>query len=248
MGIMTRFKGRNAFSAHLRGNQLIERGDVAKAKEYHDKALKLYEEAYNAGYREANIVMAYGVLTMRYGGYERARELFLECERLPGLDHKDKKQLRINYSVCQWKLGNLDKAIELMQEAARNGKTSLIYTTLGYYLIERGVRDGDFTEAIAFNNEAYEYDEDDAGTLDNLGQLNYHLGEREKAYEYFSRAFRAKPTQVPTLYFIAKMNYENGNLEKARQFSEKCLEGNFSALCSISRKEAEALHELIAKA
>ena len=135
----------------------------------------------------------------------------------------------------------LDKAIELMQEAARTGKTALIYTTLGYYLIERSLKTGDFEEALQFNLEAYGYDEDDAGTLDNLGQLYYAMGEREKAYDFFKRAYEAKPTQVPTLYFIAKMNMENGNIEKARQFAEKCLEGNFSALCSISRGDAEKL-------
>ena len=241
MGFMTKLKGRRAFSAHLQGNQQIERGNTAKGKELHDKAISLYKEAYDEGNRDSNVLMAYGVLLMRYGEYEKSRDLFLMCDHKPGLDKKDRKQLRINYSVCQWKLGNLDKAIELMQEAARTGKTALIYTTLGYYLIERSLKTGDFEEALQFNLEAYGYDEDDAGTLDNLGQLYYAMGEREKAYDFFKRAYEAKPTQVPTLYFIAKMNMENGNIEKARQFAEKCLEGNFSALCSISRGDAEKL-------
>jgi len=245
MGFIANFKGRNAFKNHLQGNQYIDKGEKEKAQEKHDAAMKLYKEAYDGGNRNPNILMAYGVLKMRYGLYEEARDLFLMCERMSGLEKKDKKQLRINYSVCQWRLGNLDKAIELMQEAARTGKTAVIYTILGYYLIEKALETNDFSEALSFNQEAYEYDEDDAGVLDNLGQLYYYMNEREKAYDYFSRAFRIKPSQVPTSYFIAKMNLENGDLEKAKQFAEKCLDGNFSALCSISREEAETLLENI---
>ena len=181
MGFMANFKGRRAYSTHIRGNQAIDKGDIAKAAELHRQALKLYSEAYEAGCHDVNVVMAYGVLLMRFGEYEKARDLLLSCEHMPGLDAKSKKQLRINYSVCQWRLGNLDRAIELMEEAASNGKTAMIYTTLGYYYIERGIQTGDFAQAIAFNQEAYEYDEEDAGVLDNLGQLYYAMGETDNA-------------------------------------------------------------------
>ena len=71
------------------------------------------------------------------------------------------------------------------------------------------------------------------------------MGETDKAYDYFKRAFEQNPSQVPTLYFIAKMNHEKGDDEKARGFIQKCLEGNFSALCSISREQAQALADEI---
>ena len=121
----------------------------------------------------------------------------------------------------------------------------MIDTTRGYDDSNFGIQTGDFAQAIAFNQEAYEYDEEDAGVLDNLGQLYYAMGETDKAYDYFKRAFEQKPSQVPTLYFIAKMNHEKGDDEKARGFIKKCLEGNFSALCSISREQALALADEI---
>lgn len=238
-------KGRRAFQWHIRGNQLMN-SDPAKGKAMHDKAIQMYKEAYDAGCREGNIVMAYATLLMRFGQYERARELFLECEKLR-MDDRSKKQLRQNYSVCMWRMGNLDRAIEILKDMERHGKSEFIYTVLGYYLIEKALQTGDFEEALRYNTEALEYDEDDPGTLDNLGQLYYHMGDPDKAYEYFAHAFREKPTQVPTLYFIAKINHERGNDEKARQFIDKCLGGNFSALCSISREQAQALSDEIGK-
>ena len=244
MGLFVNFKGRRAFQSHLRGNQLIERGEVQKAKPLHDKALEQYEEAYAAGCRDAAVMMGFATLLMRYGQYERSRELLLMCEKMK-LDAKARRQLKQNYSVCQWKLGNLDKAIELMKDVERGGKTAFIYTVLGYFLIEKAIQTGVFEEAVSYNKEAYEYDEDDAGVLDNMGQLHYAMGDVDTAYDFFARAFRAKSTQVPTLYFIAKINHERGNHEKARQFIDKCLEGNFSALCSISKEDAEKLSDRI---
>ena len=242
---MVNFKGRRAFQTHLRGNQLIERGEIAKAKEFHDKAMEMYKVAYDAGCREPNVMLGYSTLLMRYGEYEKSRDILLMCDKMKGFDPKARRQLKQNYSVCQWRLGNLDKAIELLQDVERGGKTAFIYTVLGYYLIEKAIQTGDFTEALAYNTEAYEYDEEDAGTLDNMGQLYYAMGETDKAYDFLSRAYRAKPTQVPTLYFIAKINHERGNKEKARQFIDLCLAGNFSALCSVSKEEAQALSDEI---
>ena len=245
MSFAAKLKGRKAYQSHLQGNQLLDKGQTEKAAEKHKQALALYEDAYAAGCRECGVVMAYAVLLMRFGQYEKSRDLLLSCEHMKDLDAKSRKQLYINYSVCQWRLGNLDKAIELMKTAGSNGMTAMIYTTLGYYLILKAQQTGDFEEALTFNMEAYEYDEEDAGVLDNLGQLYYAKGDADKAYEYFSRAYSAKPTQVPTLYYIAKINHERGNDEKARAFIQKCLEGNFSALCSISREQANALKDEI---
>lgn len=245
MKFLVNYKGRRAFQWHIRGNQMMN-SNPAKGKEYHDKALQMYTEAYEAGCREGTVVMAYATLLMRYAEYEKSRQLLLECEKLR-LDDKSKRQLRQNYSVCMWRMGNLDRAIEILKDLERHGKSEFIYTVLGYYLIEKALQTGDFEEALRYNMEALEYDEDDPGTLDNLGQLYYHMGEKDKAYEYFAHAFREKPTQVPTLYFIAKINLERGNKEKARQFIDKCLEGNFSALCSISREQAQALSDEIGK-
>ena len=245
MSILTKFKGRRAYQAHIMGNQAIDKGEIERAKEQHNKALQLYEEAYNEGCRESNILMAWSVLLMRFGNYERAKDLLLSCEHARDLDNKSKKQLRIDYSICQWRLGNLDKAIELMESAASSGKTSLIYTTLGFYYIEKARETGDYTKAEEFNSEAMQYDEEDAGILDNMGQLYYIKGETETAYEYFSKAYNQKPTQVSTLYYIALINKERGNKEKALAFIERCVEGNFSALCQFSRDDALALKKQI---
>ena len=236
-----RLAGRRAYSRHVQGNQLIEKGQIAEGEAKHEEALKLYAEAYDAGLRESQIMMAYAVLLMRYDQCAKAKALLLECEKMKDLDAKARKQLRVDFAVCQWKLGELDKAIENMEAAASSGKTAAIYGTLGYFYIEKAKLTGDFSKAIEFNNEALEYDEDDAAILDNMGQLHYFMGDSEKAYEFFSRAFNAKPSQVATLFYIAKINLERGNYEKAKAFIDRCVEGNFSALATVTLEQAKAL-------
>ena len=132
-----------------------------------------------------------------------------------------------------------------MESAASNGMTAMIYTTLGFFYIEKAKQTGDFTKAIEFNNQAMEYDEEDAGILDNMGQMYYFMGEHDKAYEYFAKAYTAKPTQVASMYYIAKINLERGNLEKAQAFIEACEMGNFSALATVSHEQVNKLKEEI---
>ena len=236
---------RKAYTAHVSGNQLIDKGQVAEAKEKHDEALRLYEEAYKGGVRDSKILMAYAVLLMRYDRSEEARDLLLMCENDKGLDAASRKQMRVNFAVCQWKLGELDKAIENMEIAGSNGKTSMMYVTLGYFYVEKGRQTGDFSKAEEFNREALEYDDEDAGILDNVAQMHYFIGDHDAAYEWFAKAYRQKTTQVATCYYIAKINLERGNLEKAKGFIDKCLQGNFSALATITRADAQKLKEEI---
>ena len=88
---------------------------------------------------------------------------------------------------------------------------------------------GDYEKALAFNTEAYEYDDEDSITLDNLAQTYYRLGnDKAKAREFFQKAIELKPTQIDTLYFLAQYDIEEGNRDAAREKLEKALKGRFS--------------------
>jgi tetratricopeptide (TPR) repeat protein len=235
--------GRKAYMNHVSGNKLYDAGKADEARAKHRAALEQYESAISKGCERAAYIMAYGVLLLRFDQFEKARDVFLKAEKIPGLSKVEKRQLRINFAICQWKLGNLDRAIEQLQIARQDGANSMIYGSLGFMLIEKGERGGDYTEAIAFNREAYKYDEDDAVVLDNMGQLHLRMGEREKALEYFKRAHEIKPRQVDTLYYLAYLAIESGDSESAREYLDTALSGNFSALSTIKREEAQALRD-----
>ena len=240
-GITSELTARSAYKAHVTGNQLSDKGKVAEARAEHEKAIQLYEKALSEGVKKPVYLMAYGVLLLRFRRYEEAKEIFLKAEKSREITKPERAQLRINFAVCQWKLGNLDSAIEQLKIAHTTSRSGAIYGSLGYILIEKARQTGDFTEAIAFNKEGLEYDDEDAVLLDNMGQLYLSMGDKEQALEYFTKAHERKPSQVDTLYYLAKLAIERGEKDAAKKYLESAMTGNYSALCTTTREQAQEL-------
>ena len=230
MGFMDKFKaenaGRRAYGLHVQANRLYDEGKTAEAKAKHDQAIELYDQAMKGGCQKVSYIMAYGVLLLRYGRFDESKELFLKAEHTPGITKDEKKQLRVNFAIAQWKLGNLDSAISQLKIALNEGATGLIYGSLGYVLIEKARQTGDFTEAVEFNDKAMDYDDEDAVVLD------------KKAHEI-------KPRQVDTLFYLAKLSAEAGDKKKAVEYLDTALDGNYSALCTTTRQQAADLKKEI---
>ena len=212
-----------SFMASLKAQSAARKyqsGDVAGAE-------KLYDEAMSMGLKDPRYIISYSVLLLRTGEYQKSRELLVANQKNPLLTAESRRQLHINYSVCVYKLGETDKAIRILEAQHQKEPTGMIYQTLGYLYVEAG----DPEKAIAFNQEALEYDDEDPITLDNLGQTYYRLiKDKEKAKEYFHKALEQKPGQIDTLYFLALMDLEDGDKASAKEKLQKALEGRFSPL------------------
>ncbi len=91
---------------------------------------------------------------------------------------------------------------------------------------EEGIR-----KALAFNEEAVEYDDEDSICLDNMGQFQYRvLGDKEAAKPWFDKAHGIKPGQIDTLYFLSRYDLDRGDRAAAAEKLEKASEGRFSPL------------------
>ncbi|MDO4740180.1 MAG: tetratricopeptide repeat protein [Eubacteriales bacterium] len=244
MSFLNNFKARKAYMRHVEGNQCSDRGEVEKAKAKYEEALALYAEITKDPNCKHIYLEAYSVLLMRYRRFEEAMALLRRADKY-AMPKPDKLKLRVNYAVCQWKLGRLEQAIELMENVFHDLKNSLVYGSLGYMYIEQAVQTGDYSKAIEFNQAAYEYDEDDAVVLDNMGQLYLNMGEVDKALGYFEKAHELKPKQVDTLYYLAKIYHGQGKDDRARGLLDEALRGNYSALATTTREMAQKLREEI---
>ena len=263
MGLFDAAKGKikanMAVKAHSDANKLSDNAQLEEAKKRYNEALALYAEAYELGCRTCNYLQSYAILLMREGFIEKARTLLLEVEKIKGLQKEDWHNLRVNYSICQWKMGLLDKAIETIGHAAREKMNSSVYNTLGMYLVDKAKITGETDEAMAFIMEAMDYDDEDASTLDNLGQLYMIMaditkanGDADKAAEYtvqarsaLEKAHKNKPRQITTIYYLATILFEAGEIDAAREMAHKAESIYFSHLCSVSRKEMDELIEKI---
>ena len=246
------YNGNRAYHLHVDANKLAAEGKVAQAKEKYQAALKLYDEAARQGNLAPNILQAYTLLLMREGAFEKARELMEDMSRRKGLSDADWVQLRLQYSIYLWHAGQLDRAIETMQRAAAKGMNGSIYSTLGMYRVDKARQTGEFGPALDFNREAMEYDDEDASTLDNMGQLYEAMADAEgpgaqadaylaQAKTYYKKALEQKPRQITTIYYLARMLHREGDDTGARRLLSSKDTLYISAICPVTREMIDAL-------
>jgi len=237
MGFLANFKGQQALTLHSKGN--IE---AAKAK---------YAEALKAGMDQPRLLLAYSVLLIRTGEYEAASKLLVETQKAPGITPDQKSQLFMNYAVCAYKLGNLEKGISLLEKQHLHQPSGIIYQTLGYLYIEKYLPenrpaddDGTWAEGLAkaqaYLEEAVDYDDEDPICLDNLAQFHYRvLGDKAAAKPYFDKAHKVKEGQIDTLWFLSRYDVESGDIEAALEKLEDAVEGRFSPLNYVTKEQVE---------
>ena len=219
-----------SIKARLAANMLAK-GRSAEAK-------KLYEDAVAAGLSDPRYLLSYSVLLIREGEFQKARDLLVKNQKNPMLSDESRRQLFVNYAVCVYKMGELQKGLDLLERQHEKEPAGLIYQTLGYLYVEAG----DLEKAKAFNQEALEYDDEDAIVLDNLAQTYYRLvNDKSTAKGYFLKALELKPGQIDTLYFLAQYDLEAGDKEAAKVKLTKALEGRFSPLNFASREKIQTL-------
>ena len=212
MSCMGNMTGNKALTAHSKGD--------------YRTALKLYEEAYEKGMDKPRLLRGYSVLLIRTSQFDKALEVLKRMEKMP-MDAKEKTDLHINYAIILWQKGHLDRAMEILEDEFRHTKNGTLYSIIGYLKIEQG----DAEEAIRFNKEAIEYDDEDPVFLDNLGQTYYRLvGDKETAKIYFDKAIALKPKAIDTNYFLALYDIENGDIESAKDRLDTARVGMFSPL------------------
>ena len=211
-----------SFMGNMTGNKAL----AAHGKGEYDKALELYAQAYEKGMDKPRLLRSYSVLLIRTSQFDKALEVLKRMEKMP-MDAKEKTDLHINYAIILWQKGHLDRAMEILEDEFRHTKNGTLYSIIGYLKIEQG----DAEEAIRFNKEALEYDDEDPVFLDNLGQTYYRLvGDKETARIYFDKAIALKPKAIDTNYFLALYDIENGDLESAKDRLDTARVGMFSPL------------------
>lgn len=223
-----------AYLSQAKSMTALDKQNYAEAVECENKALAGYEKAMANGMNQVNYLNAYVVLLLRTGHFDKAMEVIRTLEKQPGLNDEQRRRLTVNYAICQWKLGDLDHAVGAMKELAKTYKNSTVYGSLGYMLIERGDKTGDYSDAKAFNEEAMDYDDEDAVVLDNVGQYYHRTGDYDNARKYFEKALEIRPGQVDSMYFLAKVKQAQGDIEGAKALIDKAIGIHFSALATVT--------------
>ncbi len=101
-----------------------------------EEAEKLYEEAFAEGLNDPRFLLAYALMIIRAGKYQKAKEFLVKHQRIQ-MQPGQRTELLVYYATCCLRLGNVDKGIDVLEQQFRKTETGLLYQTLGYLYTDK---------------------------------------------------------------------------------------------------------------
>ena len=123
MGFLTGIKANKAYRLQKNGQT--------------DEAIRIYEEAFAEGLNDPRFNLAYALLIIRKGEYQKVKDFLVKHQKAPGMTPDQRVTLLVDYAACCFRLGDLDKGISTLEQQYRKGETGLLYQTLGYLYVEK---------------------------------------------------------------------------------------------------------------
>jgi len=203
------------------------KGDAEKGEKY-------FKKAYKTGDMTPACKIQYSSFCLRENNFEKGRRLLNEIINSSRTSKDEKADAKHNLSVLIWREGNLDEALEIIEEVHSEKTSSLTYGTKGVLLIEQAKIDGDYEAILPFMEEAYDYNDSDKTIADNMGETYLRLGEYEKAKAVYEKLLVKE--------FITPMPYYNfglvlkalGEKEKALENFKKALDCRFTSVLTVT--------------
>lgn len=210
-------------------------------KRDYQQAMKIFRVADKVGNLNAQNKMLLGYVCLRCGELEEARKHLNLCKGLIPKGRPERNQVKNLLALVSWKEGNLNDAIEMLEEILADGyRNTQIYQNLGimYNL------SGDSEKAIAFHKEAMEFNADDQIIRDNLAD-GYAIAERwNDAAEVYEALVNddPEPRFPEAFYGYGKVLIALGKQEEGLAMIKKSLEKPFSYLSIRTKEEIEELY------
>lgn len=203
---------------------------------HYDKAVKLFDIADKIGNLSSSNKAQLGYYHLRRGELAAARHHLVEASFSSKNKPAMKNSIKSMLALVTWKEGDLDTAIEMMEEIPVEQYNSIMYQNLGLLYILHG----DKEKALEFNLKGHDYNEDDKVIMDNLAET-YALNEDyEKAAETYEKLLETEP-HFPEAYYgygflLLKLNREK---ERALELIKTSLDKRYSFLSLMQREEVE---------
>ncbi len=201
-----------------------------------EKGLKLFKLADKIGTLAPENRMQYGFALLRVGHLDEART-HLNSAFMSAKSDSLKNQIKSILSLALWKDGNIDEAIEMLEEVIRDFKTTAVYQNLGLMYVLKG----DTQKALSFNLEAFDYNSDDLVIADNLAESYMLCNEQQKAFEIYEELLTKEPHFPEPYYNYGRILVEKGEKERGIALIKQSLTKTFSFLSENPKEYVEKL-------
>jgi tetratricopeptide (TPR) repeat protein len=206
-----------------------------------DKAMEYYKKAVKHNTRNVKALYNYALDSMHNGNAEEALPILQRAEKI-NTKMLFEKLIPLAISSCYWIMGDIDKAIEILEKLQKTYRyiNPSTLTTLGYFYMLKN----DYEKAEKLTRDALADNEEYAPAWDNLGQIYYAQNNIEKAEENFKKALEYRENMPESLYYTGKIELEKGNKEEAKKYLTKANECYISAMSTVTK---EMIEEELAK-
>lgn len=215
------------------------KANIAFTKKDYTKALKLYDKITSKKNVNPAILIKYAYVAIYLGKLDLCKEQ-LDKVNYDGLESDI---LRSSYKQTEglyiWKNGNIEAAIEIYKDLHNKYRSTSIYETLGYLLIINK----NYTEALQYNLEAYDYNSENQVIIDNLAETYYFLKQPGKAKELYVKIHETEAAKQPKFaeayYYYGLILKIEGKIDKAKEMFQKALTMRESYLSILTKKDIE---------
>lgn len=201
-----------------------------------EKAITFLKKAVENNTKNVLAIYNFSIINLQNGNAEKALEC-LETARKLNKKVLYEKLIILGMSSCYWKLNELDKAIEILEELRNNYEyiSPDALATLGYFYILKK----DYEKAMDLSKKALNENQVYSSAWDNIGQIYFFQKDYENAKTNFLKSIECNPNSVDSLYYLGLLEEINNNNQEAEKYFNQALNCRITALNTISNKDLE---------
>ncbi len=206
----------------------------------YDDGLKLLEKADNIGIPPMHRLRA-AFAELKFGDIDKVPKKINMILMDSSVKEDVKNETRCVMAVYYILKRQLNEAVELMERVHEKFQCTRFYQTYGYLALLTG--DDEFIKKA--NEEAYEYNKDDAVICDNYGLYLMREKRFDEAKEIYAGALQ-KERNFPEIYYnYATVLIEKNEKETAKEMLIKALEKPFFNNTTVKKQAVESLLETL---
>lgn len=186
-------------------------GNLAFHNKKYPKALKWYTTAAKANNAKIKYINNYVFLELNHGSPEKATEVLASIEKNRDFQGEDLVSIKITESFIEWKKGNLENAISILEPLCKISQSASLYGTLGYLLNYSN----NPAKALRFNLDALELEPENILIKCNLAQSYYFNNQLDKAKDLLNKIIELKPNFSEPYFYLGMILKKENNKEEA---------------------------------